>query len=252
MVKVQGFVAVVEQEFPEDRLTFQKGIPTFHPETAEEAARFFQLANRHRQPLYITGFGNNIDPAGEAFEHLVVVRSDRLNALEDIQPMDFYVRAQSGYPLRELNERLAPAGLFAPHATLPYVGSVGGAVAVNVTARHHGHELPLRRFLIAAEIVTPQGEIIRPGSACFKSVAGYDIVKIFAPSWGLLGFIVSATFRVVPLSAREEYADLRMKAIDRRAFLAGLAETNDSADAFYARRIKEKFDPNGILPVVKG
>ncbi|RME31092.1 MAG: FAD-binding oxidoreductase [Candidatus Zixiibacteriota bacterium] len=254
MAHPDRFIALLGNEFPDDRLTFQKNVPTFHPESAEEAARLFRLANHHRQPLYITGFGNNIDPVGEAFEELIVVRTDRLNDLLTIAPEDFYVRVEAGYPLRELNEHLEPEGLFMPHASLPYVGSVGGAVAVNLNATHQGHDLPIRRYLIETQVVTPEGEIIKPGSVCFKSVSGYDVAKIFAPSWGLLGLIVSATFRVFPLSAKDEYGDLAMQAVDPTSFLAALAETNESNDALYARKIKRKFDPRGVLPtdVVRG
>ena len=43
---------------------------------------------------------------------------------------------------------------------------------------------------------------------------------------------------------------MKMKAINREVFLAGLAETNTDADAVYSRKVKAKFDPRGILPVV--
>lgn len=250
MTTLDKFISIIESEFPDDRLTYQKSIPTFHPETADEAARLIKLANLHSQKLYITGFGNNIDPVGDPFVNMVVIRTDRLNELREIAPEDFYVTVGAGYPLRELNIHLHPHGLFMPHASLPYVGSVGGAVAVNLSGEINGYELSLKKYFIKAEIVTPAGEIIKPGSACFKSVSGYDIVKIFAPSWGLLGLLVTATFRVMPLTAAEEYRDLKMNAIDRQPFLSALDSANDDVDAVYSQKIKAKFDPHGTLPIV--
>ncbi len=210
----------------------------------------FQLANEHRQKLYITGFGNNIDPIGEPFTGMVTIRTDRLNDLIVIQPEDFYVKVGAGYPLKELNIDLESYGLFSPLADLPYVGSVGGAVAVNLSGQLGGHALPIKRYLIRAEIVMPEGEIVTPGSICFKSVSGYDVVKLFAPSWGILGLVVSATLRVLPLSARHEYTDLTQNAIDRKQFLAGLDASNTNTDAVYSRKVKQKLDPNGILPII--
>lgn len=250
MSRLDEFVAVIKSEFPDDRLTWQKAIATFHPEMAEEAARLLKLANRHKQKVFITGFGNNIDPIGEPFVNMVSIRTDRLNQLTEITPENYFVTAGGGYPLRELNIHLARQGLFLPHAQLPYVGSVGGAVTVNLTGRLHDHDVPIKKYFIKTEVVTPEGEIVRPGSVCFKSVSGYDVVKIFAPSWGLLGLVVSATFRVLPTTAVEEWADFTQNDIGREAFLAGLDEADESADALYARKIKAKFDPNGILPVV--
>ncbi len=250
MNRLDEFIESIKAEFPDDRLTYQKSVATFHPETAEEAAGLFRLANRHRQKLYITGFGNNIDPLGEPFVHMVSIRNDRLNQLLEVSPDDFYVRAGSGYPLREINKHLAEHNLWLPHASLPYVGSVGGAVAVGLSSDFHGHDFPLKKYFIQAEVVTPEGEIIKPGSPCFKSVSGYDIVKIFSGSWGLLGFIVHATFRVMPIGAAGEYASMSQKANDRKNFLAGLDEANSAPDAVYSRKIKAEFDPNGILPIV--
>ena len=244
------FLSIIKSEFPEDRLTWQKNVPTFHPENAEDASKLLKLANTNKQRLFITGFGNNIDPIGEPFESMLSIRTDRLNDLIELNAPDFYVKVGSGFPLRELEKELKAVSLFLPHSRLPYVGSVGGSIAVNLNAEMHGHDLPLRRYLIWAEVVTPQGDIIKPGSVCFKSVSGYDIVKLFAGSWGLLGLIVSAAFRVLPISAEQEYATLMQKDIERDKLLDSLKDANRATDAVYSRKIKEKFDPAGVLPIV--
>ena len=250
MSRLETFLHTIKTEFPDDRLTYQKRLPTFHPESADEAARLFKMAVSDGQRLYITGFGNNIDPVGERFRDLVIVRTDRLNDIQEISEADLYVRVGAGYPLRELPVELGPRKLFMPHASLPYVGSSGGAVAVNLTAELDSHNLPIKKYFIQSEVVTPLGEIVRPGSVCFKSVSGYDIVKIFASSWGLLGLIISVTFRVMPESAAGEFAALKMKPVDRRHFLSGLDHANSDTDAVYSLKIKAKFDPHGILPIV--
>ena len=250
MIEQTEFVRIIKSEFPDDRLTWQKTIPTFHPESADEAAALFKLANQHRQSVYITGFGNNIDPMGDPFRSMVTVRTDRLNKLIDIVPKDFYVVGGGGYPLREINHALQSHELHLPHSALPYVGSVGGAVAVGLGGTLHQHLVPIAKYLIQAEIVTPEGEIITPGSTCFKSVSGYDVVKIFAGSWGLLGLVVSATFRVMPITGADDFTTMTQNAVDHGRFMAGLEADNSDADAVYSRKIKAKFDPNNILPPV--
>ena len=247
---IDELIAILENEFPPDRLTYQKGIPTFHPESADEASRYFLLLNKHKRTTYVTSFGNNIDPVGERFANMVTIRTDRLNQLIEIAPGDLYITVGAGYPLREINQHIASDNLYFPHSALPYVGSVGGALAVNLTAELNGHELPIKKYFIKGSIVLPTSEIITPGSVCFKSVAGYDIVKLFAGSWGLLGLIVTATFRVLPSSAAPEYDSMRQKKIDRDHFLSGLVPENTAIDAVYSRKVKEKFDPNGVLPIV--
>ena len=46
MSKAEQFISVISSQFPDDRLTYQKGIPTFHPESSDEAANLFKLANK--------------------------------------------------------------------------------------------------------------------------------------------------------------------------------------------------------------
>jgi FAD/FMN-containing dehydrogenase len=250
-VKRKGnfFLDIVKNEFPEDRLTWQKGIPTFHPETSAEAGQLFERANAEGQSLYINGFGNIIEPEGRDFGNILVVKSDRLNFVTRVVPGDYYVTVGSGYPLNELNSVLAKDNLFLPHSNLPYVGSVGGALATGLTADYSGVDLPISKYFIAAEIVDPQGKIIKPGSVCFKSVSGLDIVRIFSPSWGILGMIIAATFRVMPISELPEYENIRMRSIEHDKFVSTYRNPGDNDTAKYSIKIKEKFDPNGILPI---
>lgn len=250
MVDMETFINIIKSEFPEDRLTYQRGIATFHPESADEAARLFKYAGQERQPLFISGFGNNIDPVGKWFEKVIVMRTDRLNSFTRVVPEDFYIVVGSGFPLREINSVLDEHGLYLPHSALPYVGSVGGAVAVGLSAKLDKHAFPISRHLIKAEIATPQGEVIKPGSVCFKSVSGFDIVKIFSPSWGLLGLLASVTFRVLPVAARGEYEILKMSAIQFGDFWKRYQNPGDNVSVQYSIKIKRKFDPENILPLI--
>lgn len=250
MPKLIDFVGIIQSEFPEDRLTYQKGLATFHPESADETAKLFRLANSYRQGLFITGFGNNIDPVGAKFDNLLIIRTDRLNDVIKIVPEDFYIVVGGGYPLKEINIHLKKHDLFFPHAGLPYVGSIGGALSVGLSAQWNMHPLPISRYFIMSEIATPQGEIIYPGSVCFKSVSGFDIVKIFSPSWGQLGMIASATLRVLPVSVRQEYESIKMLSVDFRKFAELYQNPGNNVSASYSMKIKKKFDPNNILPLI--
>ncbi len=250
MIQNSEIIQTLKQDFPDDRFTLQKGIITFHPESGEEAALFFKQINNYKQAVYITGFGNNINPVGQPFENIISVKSDRLNKIIEIKPDDFYITVGAGYPLKEINNNLSGHDLWLPHSDLPYVGSVGGAVASGLNSDYESHDLPLKKYLIQAEVVTPEGEIIVPGSTCFKSVSGYDVVKIFYGSWGLLGMIISATFRVMPQSGRVDYGSIKMKKISRTNLLKALDNSNQEADAVYSRKIKAKLDSNNILPII--
>ncbi len=251
MSSLDIFLETIKSEFDDDRLTYQKGLPTFHPENGQEAASLFKLANKQKQQLFIAGFGNYILPEGEKFNNILVVKTDRLNQYVQIVKDDYYIKIGAGFPLSEINTRLQESKLWLPHASLPFVGSVGGAVAGGLNSMYETHELPLKKYLIKAEIVTPEGEIIEPGSVSFKSVSGYDIVKVYCGSWGLLGMVVSATFRIMPTEGSEEYKAITMQKLSRENLVASLDEKNTTNDSMYSKKIKAKFDPNNILPVLE-
>lgn len=250
MPKDTKFLDKIVAELTEDRLTWQRGIPTLHPENLAEASTIFKFANEHKQRLFVTGFGNNIDPIGEKFAGFVAVKSDRLNSIVQIAPGDYFVTVGAGYPIRHLNRALAKYDLFFPMADLPYVGSIGGALAVGLSADYKGHHLPISRYFIMGEIADPRGEALKPGSRCFKSVAGFDIIKIFSPSWGQLGMIVTATLRVLPLTEHPEYEKIYQHSIDYDKFVKIYKDPGDNVSAQYSLKVKAKFDPNGVLPLV--
>jgi hypothetical protein len=110
--------------------------------------------------------------------------------------------------------------------------------------------LPIGRYFIKAEIAVPEGKVIKPGSACFKSVSGLDIVKIFSPSWGTLGMIATATFRVLPITVREEYEDMKMLPIEFEKFARTYTQPGDNQSAVYSLKIKNKFDAGNIFPLI--
>ncbi|MCH9030676.1 MAG: FAD-binding oxidoreductase [candidate division Zixibacteria bacterium] len=269
MTDPREFEKIVRERFPEGRLTSQKGIATFHPESGPEAADLIRLANQKGQKLFITGFGNNIDPHDKRFASLVVIRSDRLNYIKE--PERLKVVVGSGFPLREINKYLKSFELYLPLGDLPYVGSVGGALAVGLTADRDDDEsgaataLPISRFTLALKVATPTGELKTYGTTYEKDPSGENFARALTPSWGLFGFIESATLRVIPLSAREEYPNLRQREVSHSAFLHTTfpkakfsiiadkekAQSKKEADfSSYMAKIRAKLDPNEIFPIV--
>lgn len=238
----------IREVYP-DRLTYQKTIPTFHPEAPEEAAELFRRADSCGQKLFISGFGNNIDPVGRPFADRLVLKSDRLNCIHKISAGDFFVTVGAGYPLKELNRALAAQQLWFPFGGANYAGSCGGAVAAGLSAWDGHHPVPLSRSLLKVTAVLPDGSIVRPGAVTFKSVSGYDISRLFYNSWGALGMITQLSFRVLPLAKKDTYPRLVIQSPDPKSFLQSWS--NDNPLARVCRAIMQEYDPHNILDVAE-
>jgi FAD/FMN-containing dehydrogenase len=241
-------IAKLEQEiraaYPEG-LTWQKTIPTFHPENSEQASDIIRRCGKHGQKVFIAGFGNSIDPVGDPFAALLVIKSDRLNYLKNVAAADFYITVGAGYPLKEINHVIADKNLWLPFADTNYPGSAGGAVASGLAGNDGDHIVPLSRYLLSLTAVLPDGSIVHPGANTFKSVAGYDISRIFFNSWGMMGMVIEMTFRVLPASKRSQTPHIALLPSNRDNIGRQMRESTPLGEM--CRKLRDEFDPHRLL-----
>jgi glycolate oxidase FAD binding subunit len=88
----------------------------------------------------------------------------------------------------------------------PLAGStVGGTLATGVAGPLRMLYGTARDLLIGVTIVRADGSLAKAGGKVVKNVAGYDLGKLFTGSYGTLGLIVEAAFRLHPLPAARSY-----------------------------------------------
>ncbi len=77
--------------------------------------------------------------------------------------------------------------------------TIGGIVATNDAGPlRHRHGTP-RDLLIGVTLALTDGRIVKAGGTVVKNVAGYDLGKLVSGSFGTLGAIVDATFKLLPI-----------------------------------------------------
>ncbi len=130
----------------------------------------------------------------------VVVRTDALTTIHELDEGNLTAEVGGGLAMGELQTQLTQRGLF--FALDPLEGeraTVGGTIAANSSGPRRLLYRTARDHVLGLSVVLPNGELLRAGSKTVKDVAGYNLTKLFIGSWGTLGIIAAATLRLLPL-----------------------------------------------------
>ena len=161
----------------------------------------------HRQatPWLPAGQGSRLHWGAPVAAGTPVVSCRRLDRLLEHAVGDFTVTVQAGMPLRDLQAALAEQGQWlaldwpwGSGAAGQDSGSIGGLVARGMAAGLRQRYLGVRDQVIGLALLRADGTAARAGGKVVKNVAGYDLVRLFAGSWGSLGLITELSLRTYP------------------------------------------------------
>ncbi len=188
--------------------------------TAELAARIRE-ANTSRRPQRIVGgdtkrfLGRSIEADSiEIGHHRGILRHD---------PAELVLTARAGTPLLEIEESLAARGQRLPFEP-PRFGenaTLGGTVACGLAGPARAWSGPLRDYLLGVRVLAGDGRVLRFGGEVMKNVAGYDVARLMAGAFGVLGILLDVSLKLLPLPKGERTLALEM---DEAAALGRLAE----------------------------
>jgi glycolate oxidase FAD binding subunit len=170
------------------------------PTHAVEVGAVMQVCHRYRAPGVVWGGGTHVHTGNPASQYLWAMDMRGLARAADYSPADLVVTVEAGMTLSALQGILGVHHQWLPvDAPLPDVQTVGGIVASgDAGPKRQRYGLP-REWLLAVRAVLPSGESIKAGVGVVKNVAGYDLPRLLAGSWGTLGVLVELTFKVAPL-----------------------------------------------------
>ncbi len=169
------------------------------PGTPEEVAAVMRLAHEHE--LRVTPIGGGTQMAIGNPPAAIDLRLDlrRLDRIEYYDPGDLTISLQAGTTVAEVRRRIGEHRQMLPlDPPAADNATVGGtlASATQGPMRHaHGG---VRDFCIGIQFVTADGKLAKGGGRVVKNVAGYDMMKLLIGSFGTLGVIVGANFKVFP------------------------------------------------------
>jgi glycolate oxidase FAD binding subunit len=173
-----------------------------YPETTAQLAASVALANQKNCNLVACGQGSKLNWGGliDSRSPLVLVSTQRLNQLVEHAAGDLTVTVEAGMPYLQLQAILAKSGQFlAVDPPFAETATIGGIIATGSSGSWRQRYLSVRDMCLGISFVRADGQSVKGGGRVVKNVAGYDLMKLLTGSYGSLGIITQATFRLYPL-----------------------------------------------------
>jgi glycolate oxidase FAD binding subunit len=134
-----------------------------------------------------------------------VLNTSAYSGILSYEPSELVITVCCGTPLAEVEAALAEKGqsfAFEP----PHFGSgatIGGMLAAGLSGPARASVGTVRDFVLGARVINGKGEHLTFGGQVMKNVAGYDVSRLLAGSWGQLGLITEVSLKVLPVAPGE-------------------------------------------------
>lgn len=261
MSLVEGLRAIVGSEgvLPDPRAFGVDGmVPqvAVAPQNEEEIAALIEYAAAHRAPFIVWGGGTQVQVGAPPARYDWALSTLRLNRVIEYQPADLIITVQAGMRFAEVQRVLAQHLQWLPwNPPLPEQSTIGGLVASGRSGSWRFGQGTPRDRLLAMRMVGADGVPFKSGAKVVKSVAGYDLHRLFCGSWGTLGIITEITLKVAPMPESRAACCWRVPDYETaESMLASLLESPlrpDSLDLLNAQAAEEVGFPAELMMVME-
>ncbi len=169
------------------------------PTTVEALGRVVALCNQEGLPLTVRGSGTNLSGGTIPAAGGVVVLTNALGRILEINSADMYARVEPGVITAKFAAAVAAQKLFyPPDPGSQAVSTLGGNVAENAGGLRGLKYGVTRDYVMGLSYFDVEGGLVKTGAKTVKCVTGYNLAGLMVGSEGTLGVISEITLKLVP------------------------------------------------------
>jgi glycolate oxidase len=143
--------------------------------------------------------GSGLSGGAVPLDGSIVLGVSRMDRILAIDPIDAVAVVQAGVITAALQAAVERQGLFyPPDPSSLKQSAIGGNVAENAGGARALKYGVTGDYVLALEVVLPDGTPIRTGGRTVKNVTGYDLRRLFTGAEGTLGTITEITLKLLP------------------------------------------------------
>lgn len=168
------------------------------PKTTEQVAAICKICQMHKQEVIVFGGLTNLVGSTETKGHEVIISMERMNSIEEVDPISRTMTVQSGVILENIqlaakeNELLFPLNFGAKGSA-----QIGGCISTNAGGLRVLRFGMTRALILGLEVVLMDGTIINSLKKIVKDNSAYDLKQMFIGSEGTLGVVTKAVLKLI-------------------------------------------------------
>lgn len=190
----------VSDDYAKDELGTVKNRPdvVVKIETAEQICEIMKYANQEIIPVVVRGSGTGLVGACVPTHGGIVIDMTKMNRILELDEENFVLTVEPGVLLMDIYNYIEPLGYFYAPDPGEKSATIGGNIATNAGGMRAVKYGVTRDWVVALEVVLPNGEITQFGRKVVKDTTGYSLKNLIIGSEGTLAIITKAYLKLIP------------------------------------------------------
>lgn len=168
------------------------------PNTVEQISEMMKYCSENKVSVTPRGAGTGLSGASLPIHGGVLLSTEKLNKVIDIDQDNMQATVESGVINEDLRLAVEAVGLFYP----PDPASKGSCYIGGNVAHNSGGPKAVKYgvtndYILNLEVVLPTGEVIWTGANTVKNSTGYNLTQLFVGSEGTLGIVTKVVVKLL-------------------------------------------------------